>query len=421
MTFSRRAGRGALLLAAGLSGVVSWGCARPGSPQGGLVPDIPPAVVSTRPDTFQVVEAFDRAVRLEFDVPMSERPTTGQLRDAVVVSPRTGSVSVRHRGDRYEVSMEGGFQEGQIYRITLLPVFQDRFQNRMEGPFDLFFSTGPDFEENLAAGFVVDRLTGNEVEGARVDAVPEDGGPHQSTVADENGIFAFPYLPSGEYLFVAYEDRNRNREPDFEEPQDSVRASVAPGDTLVLTDVALLLPDTTEAELLAAEAVDSTAVELEFDDHLDPEWPTDPVEARLSREDGEEAPRVLEVLHLHEWEVRERERAEREREEEPEPEEPDPDDPDAEPADPDDREPGEPQAPQAPPEPEDEEPEIRPGQSLVLILDGPLEPGSEYRVHVEGVENINGIPGGGGTATFMAPEPPEDPDPGRPGRDDGPS
>ena len=396
-------GATALMLAVGF-----WACARPGSPEGGQVPDIPPLVTSTRPDTLAVVDPFTSPVRFEFDVPMSERPATGQLRDAVVVSPRTGSVSVRHRGDRYEVSMEGGFQEGQIYRVTLLPVLQDRFQNRMAEPFDLFFSTGPEFEPNLVAGLVMDRLTGEEVEGARVDAIPEGDRPGHSTVTDSTGVFAFPFLPSGRYELVAYEDRNRNREPDFEEPQAAMTAELATGDTLVFTDVALLLPDTTPAVLAEVEVLDTMALALEFDDFLDPEWPTEGVSARLDRPEGS-LPPVLEVLHEHEWEERQRARAEAQ--------EPDPDDPDVDPEpDPDD-----PEEPPAAPEPEvppEEEP-VLPSQVLVLVLGRPaLEPGEEYEVTVEGVENINGVPGGGGSVTFSVPELPEEPPPEEPPAED---
>ncbi len=379
------------------------GCARPGSPMGGEVPDIPPLVVATQPDTFAVVESFRSAVRFEFDVPMSERPTAGQLRDAVVVSPRTGSVSVRHRGERVEVSMEGGFRSGQIYRITLLPVLQDRFQNRMIEPVELFFSTGPEFEPNLVAGFLVDRLTRQEAEGARLDAIPSEDGPVHSTVADSTGVFAFPYLPSGEYRLVAYEDRNRNREADFEEPQDSTLVRVVPGDTVVLTDLALLLPDTTAATLVGAEVRDSVHLALEFDDHIDPEWDPDDVRVELTREDGA-APRAVEILHEHEWDALERERRARVAEEAPPPEPEDPEAPPEEPAPP-------PPEAEPPPEEEEERP-ILPSQVLVVRLSEALEPGTEYSVHVEGVENINGIPGGEGTLDFSVPEPPPEPEPG---------
>src|SRR5690606_745988 len=100
----------------------------------------------------------------------------------------------------------GGFRERAIYRVTVLPLFRDRYGNGMDGPVELLFSTGPELEPNLLAGIVSDFLTLDPVAGVRVDAVPAEGGPISSAVADSAGIFAFPHLPSGPYRIRAYED-----------------------------------------------------------------------------------------------------------------------------------------------------------------------------------------------------------------------
>lgn len=389
-------------------------CARTVAPEGGPIPETPMGVIETSPDDLAVVDPFDGPVRFEFDRRVSERPTTGQLRDAVVVSPRTGDVEVRQRRRGLEVRMEGGFRDETIYRITLLPTMQDLWQNRLDGPFDLFFSTGPEFEPNVLGGLVTDRLTGQEAAAVRVDAVPRGAGPTHSTVTDSTGIFTFPYLPADRYMIWAYEDQNRNREPDFMERQDSLEVDLARGDTLIVTELALLLPDTTAAVLQRADVLDSVSVQLTFDDPLDPEMSLDGIEARLVREDGA-APGVAEILHLHEWEARRAEEA-------PEPDDP-PDDPD-DPADPAPDPPPEPDPAEDPgvdpgaPQPDDP---LLPGYELVLVLDGPLEPEVTYTVFVEGVTNLNGVTGGGGEAEFDAPtvpepEPEEDePDPDPPG------
>jgi hypothetical protein len=136
------------------------------------VPELPPRVVSTSPGEFATVAPFDGPVRIEFERTLSERTTSGSLRDAVVVSPLTGEVTVQQRGRRLEIRMEGGFRAEAVYRITVLPRFQDRFRNTLDRPVELFFSTGPDFDETLVAGLLTDRLTGDEVAGARVDAAP---------------------------------------------------------------------------------------------------------------------------------------------------------------------------------------------------------------------------------------------------------
>jgi hypothetical protein len=379
-------------LVAGVLLCVVAGCARPVNPRGGDVPEVPLEVVATSPDQMEVVQPFDGDVSFEFDRRVSERATSGQLRDGVVVSPRTGEVSVRHRRNGLEVRMEGGFSERTVYRVTLLPTIQDLWQNTLGDSYDLFFSTGPEFEPNVLAGLITDRLTGEEVAAARVDAIPGDGGPVHSTVTDSIGIFTFPYLPSGSYALLAYEDLNRNREADFMEPQDQVDVYLARGDTIVVTEMALLQPDTTAAILLAAEPVDSLALSVEFDDYLDPAWSPESVTARLVRGDGE-APNVVEVLHLHVWEARQAAAEEAAREA-------------AAREEGDEEEAVEVEQEVAPgPAPDDDF--IPPAQLLVLILDRPLEPETAYLVEVEGVTNLNGVPGGGGEVTFVTPEEPE--------------
>jgi hypothetical protein len=128
------------------------GCARPQAPVGGAVPETPLDVVVTFPANLSVVEPFDGPVELVFARPLSERTLAGLPRDAVLVSPATGDVEVDIGDESVEVSLDGGFQAGQVYRVTLLPNVQDRFNNRMFRAFDLFFSTGPELEPNLVAG-----------------------------------------------------------------------------------------------------------------------------------------------------------------------------------------------------------------------------------------------------------------------------
>ncbi len=369
--------------------LVAAGCARQVAPTGGDVPETPMQVIATSPDTFAVVDPFDGWVRFTFDRRLSERPTQGGLRDAVVVSPRTGPVQVRHRRDGIDVRVEGGFTERTVYRVTLLPTLQDLWRNRLIDNFDLFFSTGPGFEPNVLGGVVLDRLTGEEAPGARVDVEPVDGGPLHSTVTDSLGIFTFPYLPANRYRVVAYEDRNRNRAPDFSEPQDSLEVELATADTLIVTDLALLLPDTTPAVLQEVIAVDSITLRLLFDDPIDPELDLETVQVILAREEAE-VPATAEFLHRWEWDARRAaEEAAR-----------DADDPD--------------EPPPPPPEPEADDPPL-PAFEFVVILESRLEPEVVYEVTVAGLVNLNGVPGGGGTVEVEGPPEPDDPGDDAPG------
>ncbi len=340
-------------------------CARPGAPVGGPVPETPLRVLETTPPHLGRIDPFAGPVELRFERTLSERPTAGSLSDAVIVSPQTGLLTVRVSGDRIEISMEGGFRDATVYRVTLLPRFRDRYQNGMAGPLDVVFSTGPELEPTLLAGMTQDRLTLRALGGARVDAVPLDGGSRRSTVSDGTGVFTFPYMPSGRYALVAYEDRNRSGEADFAERQASVDVGVNVGDTIVVTDLPLLLPDTIAAELERASVLDSLTLGITFDDYLDAEGDLGTVVARLIRE-GSAAPEVVSILFRWEWDERQAAAA-----------------PDA----------------QATPAPL-----VLPTRELVLELSRPLIAGAQYRVEIEGVINLNDVPGGGGQAEFEGPE-----------------
>ncbi len=243
-----------------LGGALPWivhGCARQQYPPGGGEDELPPAVVSVTPDTFAVVEPGLREIRIRFNERISERPTAGSLEEAVQVSPRTGEIRVEHGRSGLEVELVDGARPGTVYRVTVLPVIQDMFGNTMPEAFEFFFSTGASFTPNVVAGTVSDRITGDPLPGARVDALEvdtdPDGAPH-TALADSAGIFALRYLPDGRYRIQAYDDVNRNARPDEFEASASYTAEVASADTLVLS-LAVLEPDTTPPTVAAAEAV----------------------------------------------------------------------------------------------------------------------------------------------------------------------
>lgn len=293
----RLAGREAALLAAAAVGITS-ACARQGMPPGGPEDRRPPVVVATVPDTFAVLtEPFRGPVRFIFDERISERTAGGSIQDAVVVSPRTGDVRVSHGRQSISVDMDGGFQPGLVYRVTLLPVLRDLFNNQMLAPFEVVFSTGGDFNPSAVAGTVWDRNTAESVEALEVLALPREDpeGPVHVARTDTGGVYVFRYLPPGGYRLVAYQDRNRNRIVDPMELQGEGSFAVSGADTLFV-DVAVLQPDTTPARLLRAQVLDSLTVLLEFDDHLDPEARSDLFGVTLVA-DSTEAPVRVDVFH----------------------------------------------------------------------------------------------------------------------------
>jgi len=251
-------------------------------------------VISTFPEALGTLEKLDGSIRFDFDERISERASGATLEQAISISPRTGAMRVKRGSRSLTVQVEGGFQPGIVYRVTLKPVVLDLFNNRLGDPFELVFSTGGDPVPTTIAGQVWDRLSGMGVDEAVVFATGDDGLVHQA-VANREGIFAFRYVPAGRFSVSAFADQNRNEEIDSMEVQGAVPLEVAAGDTL-LVDVSVLAPDTAAALIAEASAVDSMTLVLVFDDFLDPERPIEVSDIGLVR-DGGAAPGVAQVFH----------------------------------------------------------------------------------------------------------------------------
>jgi len=270
-------------------------CAREGSPPGGPPDRRPPVLVKTEPDTFADVPNFKGPVRFMFDERISEKVASGTLDDAVLVSPRTGTVRVSHDRQGVSVSLSGGFRPGLTYRVTLLPVLSDLFNNRMSDPVDLVFSTGGGFDNTAVAGLVWNRITGDGLAQASVDLTSDSDSLVYTAETDSAGFYAFRYVPAGRYTMVAFQDQNRNERPDVSELQGRRQVAIGPSDTLIVNE-STLRPDSTPAQLTRASALDSVTVVLQFDDYLDPDMPMSDVAVRLTRPDGTPGPGPARLL-----------------------------------------------------------------------------------------------------------------------------
>lgn len=390
-----RRAAGLLLLAAAAS------CAQPGSPPGGDIDRLPPRVVAVSPEPFDTIRDLSRPVVFRFDERLSERlEGVGDLRDAVLVSPLTGEVRAKRGRSTLEVSLAGGWRPDLVYRVVVLPVFRDLFQNIRVEPIELVFSTGAPISEIAVAGFVSDRITGEPVAGARVRAAHQPDSTSYVAQTDTAGFFALRYVPPGDYALEAWLDQDRDGTPDFFEPAGRAAVEVTAGDTAVL-ELALLPGDSTSARLARAEPVDSVTIRLLFDDYFAP----GPVAGNGEVLRFADSARVSQGLLLHGTRLDSLEDARR-------------------PADSlaadtaafPDMAPDRVQVPEGPPARArpagaprpagaDGAPPL-PSRELLLLLPRPLTPDSVYIAVVDGVTNIHGIAGGGGSARFQMPPPP---------------
>lgn len=368
-------------------GAVAAGCAREYAPLGGPPDREPPYVVATEPEAMSVVPEWKGPVVIRFNERISERG----IQQAVTVSPETGEVEVKKGRRELRISLKGGWQPGRIYRIVVHPVVQDLFGNTRPEPVDLVFSTGAPIPGTTLAGQVLDRITGKPVRDARVEAVLLADSTTYVAVTDTAGLFALRHIPSGEYTVRAFVDRIPNRQVDFPEPFHSAEISIGAADTAVV-QLALLPGDSTAARVTSASAPDSTHVRIRLDDYLDPMIPLDGVRVELYVLPDTSFAGTAKAMHGHEFEALVAGRkaasdsAARDSAGAPDPAR--------------DRAAGAGPATAAD-APADTV--LLPVREFIAVPATPLPPETRFLVRVEGVRNIHGLDGGGGTAEFTTP------------------
>jgi len=289
------------------------GCARPGAPIGGPVDRVGPQVVATTPESFAVLNDFDGLIQLQFDERISETVSSGTLQETVKISPMLGDIKVTHGSRSLEVEMEGGFPDDMVYRVTVLPRIRDLFQNAMPYPFEFLFSTGAEMVPSVSAGLVTDGITLRPLGGTTVlattdfdtelDSVKESELRHIA-ITDSSGVYAFRYLPAGDYSIIAFVDENRNNNPELTEPVARSYLIVTANDT-VFSDMRVLRPDSTPPELSAVGVVDSLTLLIEFDDYLNPEQDLAESVSTTFSSDFSTGLGIAEILSEHEYNLRE--------------------------------------------------------------------------------------------------------------------
>lgn len=356
--------------------VLGGACAQASAPPGGTPDQEAPRVIATTPDTNAVVPSFTGPVRIRFHETLSERGVRED--DMVSVSPETGEVKAERHGEEVRVTIEGGWQSGRVYHVTVLPGLQDRRGNSRGQSYELVFSTGPEILPTALGGIVKDQLTDRPVANARVQAMSADSVIY-TALTDTAGFFALRSLPIGAYQTVAYVDVNRNRKLDGLEPRDArVAAVVTARDTTVL-EFSVLALDTTPARLLRAEARDTAHVRLSFDDFIAALEPLGTISGQVWQlPDSVPGPSGV-MMRPRDYEARER--AVRDT---------------------------------LVPLPVTrgaarDTVKALPTQELVWVPAQPLKPNTRYRIIVTGVRNIAGVKLGGGSAPFTTPARPRPP------------
>ena len=249
------------------------GCAREMPPPGARPDEIPPSIVRIRPAPDSIVVDFDGALEIRFSEPV--RIPNGIAREMFVSPMETYESEVGFADLR--LRPEDGWRDSVVYCYTIpTDGINDLLRNGMEVPVEFCFSTGAEILDASVEGEVIDILTGQPLEEARVifwagpDSVP------YGAISDSIGRFVARGLPPGEYEAFGFVDRNRNMIPDRElESHDSASVAASP-DTPTELRLVLVAPDTTPPVLARGLVVGSETVQLEFDDYLLNPQPEEP-------------------------------------------------------------------------------------------------------------------------------------------------
>ncbi len=258
-------------------------CAHVEVPPGGPEDNDPPGILSTRPAGEEIVPGYSGPVVFVFDERISERG----VEDAVLVSPRTSPVEVRHGREEIRVSLRRGWEPGQIYHVTLRPEIVDLFGNHLAGVETLVFSTGPEIPNTATTGTVIDRLMARPQSGVRVEAIRSADSLVYAVPTDSAGAFAFRQIPTGDYMVRAYQDVNRSRSLETFEARDSTYVSVTESAPVEGLAFALLAPDSTPP-VAGTATIRQLRIEIEFDDYLNPEQVLDATQTTVRSADGDD-------------------------------------------------------------------------------------------------------------------------------------
>jgi len=155
----------------------------------------------------------------------------------------------------------------RVYRLEILPGFEDLRHNRTDSTKTVLFSTGPEIGHARIGGIALKWIDQATLQRALIEAVPLPDSVGYLTMADSGGQFNLQNLQPGRYIVYATADENNERRRGLREAYDSVVVTLDS-----TTNVALFAfpHDTVPPRPRAATYIDSISVRLEFSQALNP-------------------------------------------------------------------------------------------------------------------------------------------------------
>ena len=265
-------------------------CASEQFPPGGPERHAPPRLMQLIPETNAANVKTDRAV-FRFDEVVSELPSGVESLDKLfLVSPneRKAPVSAAWHRTHISLSPRHGFRPNTVYTITMLPGMTDLRGNSIKRDTTLTFSTGPTIPATAVHGVIFDWVRGTSAPKALIEAwVPSDTNLIWVAVADSNGRFVLPHLPTGRYTVRGYIDQNNNRKLELRELWDSVGVNLTDSASIELLT---FIHDTIGPRIAEARIVDSVTLRLTFDKGVDVNQPIAAALFTLKAKDSSSVP-----------------------------------------------------------------------------------------------------------------------------------
>lgn len=217
-----------------------------------------------------MVPGWRDAAVIRFNEVIDER-SGGSLDKLITLSPVPDELSVAWKRTAIEVRPKGGWLEGAVYQLTLLPGIQDLRGNRLTQGRTVVFSTGGDIPATRISGTVLDWEQGRSAGRALIQAIQLPDSLRYVGVADSVGDFVMGSMPPGRYVLLAGVDANNNRRLDFREPLDSLTVQL---DSTVTHTFWAFKHDTLGPGLSRAAIMDSVTLRLELTQVLPPDPPS---------------------------------------------------------------------------------------------------------------------------------------------------
>jgi hypothetical protein len=204
------------------------GCARQGYPTGGPKDEQPPVALAARPAN----ESRHFAAK-EFFIQFDEYVVLKNAEQNILVSPPMDpKPEFTTKGRGVLVKIKDTLSENTTYLFQFKEAIADFTEGNLLPSYEYVFSTGADIDTMMLAGSVADARNGRpwketvtvmaykDPESDVVafdDAIATIVQPDFMTRCDNEGNFAFHYIPAGRYRLVALEDKNRDLKVDAAE------------------------------------------------------------------------------------------------------------------------------------------------------------------------------------------------------------